>query len=755
MALCLHRESVLTQEETMVTDPETHELLEPLRAFLETLSEELTEQKFLPALRGEIGHLREVFDNLSQSQETLERIAHGVERLRDVFAPAGTRLLTSVKEMEQQLSQHMAQLQGFAGDALTSMKQTHEDMARSLRTGTGLVQESAPAEGQALKAVDVSLLQPLEAKTHEFYEATRHALDVEWERIHAALSEGLSNLQESEDQRLERLSTILREIASGMGTQIRAEVEAILAPLCTRVQAVAEPVAESGPKGKGGVKGKPEKTYGGDELRGALSGVEGRLTQKLAEFRANWGSDSSKLREAVTTITTRLAEETHAQEKRMQGTLEAVTHSFARLEELTHQTGAASANSVREVTEQHRKESAKHEAAQKALFEKLETRIASAQEAVRAAIDKTTRENAALTKHIEKDFQAVQETLHTSFQTSQAEFSALLERVSGVWSKQWGDKFGEITAKLGGLEELRKHFSQLSDAYTKDSQSRDKKSEALQAGFQQVADGLAQVRVAQEASPRVVKEAVHQNYNETQERLRQVIDAGYDRFLQQISSVAQTVERYANLLESLHKSDELALNSISSDCKSLLKVAREEFDYLRSSEEAMKKIFPLLEKKLERQLGEIGGVRRVADNLEKSSQALSDALKQARSSLGELLQEQNVQTAELAERTVQGFREVATALSQVRADIEKLQESALATLQRELMDFTASKFEFMEKSLSDHQTVFKSDLLARLNEERRERRRSTNWLVGFVAFGVFLQLLIYYITHGPLVHLLP
>ncbi|MBU1708186.1 hypothetical protein KKB28_09790, partial [bacterium] len=65
----------------MTKDPETHELLEPLRAFLESLTDDLTQEKFLPAFREEIAEVRQAFESLSQSQETLEQISHGIDRL--------------------------------------------------------------------------------------------------------------------------------------------------------------------------------------------------------------------------------------------------------------------------------------------------------------------------------------------------------------------------------------------------------------------------------------------------------------------------------------------------------------------------------------------------------------------------------------------------------------------------------------------------------------------------------------------------
>lgn len=479
------------------------------------------------------------------------------------------------------------------------------------------------------------------------------------------------------------------------------------------------------------------------------------MAQRLADFQVRCTKDWSRLQEAVGAVTARLAEEAAAQEKRAQESFAAVRQSFSRLEQLAIKAPQESEKLLRDIASQQKRELAQHVATEAAHHEKLEARIAAAQTATLAAIEKAHRENSDFSKRVEKAYQTIQETLQADFKASQAELEALLERFSREWNKQWTDKFHQITTTLSQLSEIRGQLAQLSEAHAKEAQARDAKAEALQVGFQKVSEGLSQVRAAQEAHPRILKEAVDHAYGETQERLRQVIDAGYDRFLQQISSVAQTVERYANLLESLHKSDELALGSISADCKSLLKLARDEFDYLRSSEEALKKIFPLLERRLERQLGEIGGVRRVADDLEKSLQAVGDTLKQARASLAELLQEQGVQTAELGQRMAAGFREVTNALGQVHADVELLQTSALTALQRELMDFTASKFEFMERALADHQSVVKSELLERLDEERKEWRKSTYWLFALVGFGLLLQLLIYYVTKGPLAPPLP
>lgn len=767
----------------MAFDPETKELLEPLRAFLETFTDELAQQKFIPAFQKEIAQVRGAFEDLSRSQETLEQIARGVDRLREVFAPAGTRLLEHVKELEQLLAKNVEQLHGYAREVLTNLQKTHEELEGSLRSDAEHIRESAEADREVLaRAVaDVEkrlarLTSPLpsahpgggpveegsQAGLRELFEAMRGELEEKWGQIHLTLEEGLAASQQPGKADLQRIADSVQEIASGIGPKVQREVETALAVLQGDVQAVAHKAAGARKKEKSGGEGRGQFPVAREDLRAELAAGIDPLGKKLAALREAYRGDLTEFQRPLTEILQKLTKEASVREKRSQQALAVVTESLGRLEKLTHEAREAAAmpkatlESFAETARQQKEEFKRHASGESEFFERVEAQIAHAQEAALAAAEKMQKENAACYRQIEEGLGALPETFTVSLEADRSEIEAFLNRLSGEWQERWTGGLGEVTAALGELEEsITQRLADIATTQASESQAQRETTQILTAEFDRVSSEVALVRSVHAAYPDNLKDAIKGGYAEAQERLGQVIDAGYDKFLQQISTVPQSLERYANLLESLHQSDELALNAIAADCRNILKLASKEFEELGRRHEVLKKIFPVLERRLERQLGEIGAVRRVADSLEKALQAVGKELRGAETSLSELLHSQSAQTADLAGRTAQGLAEVSKALEKVRADIEHLRRDALATLQHEITDLVTSKFEFMERALVDHHSALKSDLAAGLGQERHERGRGANWLFILVGFGIFLQLLIYYFTQGPLAPPLP
>jgi len=771
----LAADRAITTEEEMASEPETKELLEPLRAFLETFSDELAQQKFIPAFREEISQLRGAFEDLTRSQETLEQIAHGVDRLREVFAPAGTRLLERVKDLEQTLAQNVEQLQSYAGEVLANLQKTHEELEGSLRSEAGRVQESAEASREVLTqtVADVEkrladLRGPLasadtdrspeeqsrDANLQTLFEAMRGELEEKWERVHSLLQEGLAGTRQPSEEHLERIAETVREIASGIGPQVRQEIDAALSALQAHMQAVAEQTVDSGDsKKKGGAKGRAQAPTGRDELRAELATGLRPLAEKITDLHESYQADLAKAQQGLRPILLKLSQEASEREEKSEHAFASMAESLSRLEKLareTRESGAQSSpalQSLANLVGQHKDEFERYASNQSVFWEKFEAQIAHAHDSVLAASDRVQSENAARYQRIEDGLGALPEAFRASLQADRSEVEALLDRFSGEWKEQWTSNLSDMTARLGQLEEsITGQLADFSAAQASESQARQDAAQALTADFGRVSEEIAEIRSAQEASPGILKEAINSGYVETQQKLGRVIDAGYDKFIQQVATVPQNLERYANLLESLHQSDELSLNSIAADCKSILKVAGEEFDDLKQSYEAVKKVFVHIERKLERQYGEITGVQQVTDGLEKSIQTVGDNLREAHAWVTEFLHGQSAQTTDLAARSAKRFDEVAESVQNVREDIERLRQNVLAPLQREFTDFVTSKFEFMEKGLTDYHTGLKSNLSARLRQERHERRKSMIWLLMLVVVGIIMQLVIYYVT---------
>src|SRR5512142_1796840 len=121
------------------------ELLEPLQAFLQTFTQELTEQQFVPAFREELRRLVAAIENLQQSEESLQQIARGVDRLREVFAPAGTRMLENVKDLESLMRTNANDLRDRSSQVIKDLLSTHDQLEAALRNEAGLIQEQTSA----------------------------------------------------------------------------------------------------------------------------------------------------------------------------------------------------------------------------------------------------------------------------------------------------------------------------------------------------------------------------------------------------------------------------------------------------------------------------------------------------------------------------------------------------------------------------------------------------------------------------------
>lgn len=141
------------------------ELIEALQSFLESFTQDLTEQQFIPAFREELGRLVQTLDNLQQSEETLQQIAGGVERLRDLFAPAGKQMLDGVRNLEELMKENADHIRQGAEDVLKELTKTHGDLETSLRSEAKLMQEHSTAGREALARTTAEVEERLQTLT--------------------------------------------------------------------------------------------------------------------------------------------------------------------------------------------------------------------------------------------------------------------------------------------------------------------------------------------------------------------------------------------------------------------------------------------------------------------------------------------------------------------------------------------------------------------------------------------------------------
>lgn len=181
----------------MSAKPTSHsELIEPLQNFLEAFTQELTEQKFVPAFRDELKRLLGALESLQQSEDSLQQIARGVERLREVFAPAGTRLLENVKDLETVLRGQVDQIKEQTDGVLKDLFQTHEQLESALRSEAGLLKEQTAAGREALVRASADVEQRIGLLMSQMDTLTRR-LETEKTAIESAMPVATASLQSS------------------------------------------------------------------------------------------------------------------------------------------------------------------------------------------------------------------------------------------------------------------------------------------------------------------------------------------------------------------------------------------------------------------------------------------------------------------------------------------------------------------------------------------------------------------------------
>ncbi|MBU0691921.1 hypothetical protein KKH18_08910, partial [bacterium] len=126
------------------------DLIEPLREFLESFTQELTEQQFIPAFREELRRLLAALERIQESGDTLQQIATGVDKLREVFAPSGTRMLEGVKELEGLMRNNADGLKSQAEEVLADLLKTHNELENALRAEAGVLQEQTSVSKDTL-----------------------------------------------------------------------------------------------------------------------------------------------------------------------------------------------------------------------------------------------------------------------------------------------------------------------------------------------------------------------------------------------------------------------------------------------------------------------------------------------------------------------------------------------------------------------------------------------------------------------------
>lgn len=830
-----------------------HELVEPLQSFLQSFTQELTEQQFIPAFRDELRRLVSTIDNLQHSEESLQQIARGVDRLREVFAPAGTRLLEGVKDLETVMRSNANDLRDRSSQVMKDLLATHDQLEAALRNEAGVLQEQTSASRESLSrtVADVegrlqsltttieSLCRKMETEAAELVTAravespaspqasvqqvpmtvtlpeelqdllrrTEATVQTELQRQRAELLSALKQNSSQSDERVQQLDRLVEQALSSVGPRVHEEMDQALEQLREQLQSFvpALPPTVETPNSTA-ASGVAQISH--DEISGTLAASEKRVLNELSTLRKTLKSEQVAAEKAIKDLAKEYEEAARRQiadvneNSRQLAESLAALHNFAEAMQHDEQATCEQMTMLRAamdaVTTSHREQDQRHiqetqeaaellraqsqQLAQRAdeerqILTQLAAAMGRAEQAATTGTERAHSESRMLREKIDtalKDLAErmqrdtatetgrVQDTLRQLAQAWQGELSSLREdisRISAESSETLADKLSKIQAQVTDAQraeqtssrdlhtELGRVATTLDDKVGNLQTATESFTEEMQTHVKAVANEVAKQRASQEQALAVLKEAIRANYDENAARLREVVEGGYDTFAKQVATIPQSLERYTHLIQSLHQGDQLALQAISSDTKNIIGLATEKFELLVADGTAMKKFFPLLDRKLEKHSQEIEAVRKAQSKQDKELAELRQGVGHAQDSTEKHVQQLKKDVQGLQQHTETRFTTTQAALSQTQTSLDALKEQDLPAFRREFATLLSTKFDLMETSVRDRQEAMRGELLQRLERDRRRNSR-VYLLLGLLAtLAVAVQVSLYFLNH--------
>lgn len=835
------------------------ELVEPLRQFLETFTQELTEQQFIPAFRGELGKLAEGLDNIQQSGETLQQIAKGVDRLREVFAPAGTRMLEGVKEIELQMRAGGDQMRARAEEVLGQLAATHKELDQALRTEAGLLGEQTSTSRETLNRIsgeideqlrgfsskldnlcrkaeqEINQLSQLSARAieqqttpssapsetaqvqtvaftgtaelAELMSRTETTVTEELSRHTQQLRELLSSNTRDHNDRLARIDKTIDDALRAVAPKVQSELDAALARLRDQMDAIVRLERE-------GIQQQREQQQQHEEhaqpapavdpsvFVSALSGIENRVLREFDELRKSSVNELSEIQKSLSDFALDLADITEKQTERVQNEQQSVKELLVRLERLSKERSTTLANITKQVGEnkqqfdqlitqsaqstnqvvQHFSASLEqinsqstqlHQLADSAdaWFSKLTTLLGHTEEQVGRLLDQHNNESRVTRERIEAgvvelrgrydgrfdqllqrseeiasklgtDFHGHLETLRHEVDNSMQQMGEVLKSDLQRYDTLLRDQNKQQEATTHGLTAEVSRAANLIDEKLSGFESKREENErftrAIESHVKVVATEVSALRSKQQETLEVLKEAIRANYDDNATRLKEVIDGAYDQFLEQIRTVPQALDRYAKFVETMHQSNQLALQGISGDTSNILTVAQE----IKSEAETQKKFFPLLNKMMEKHSQMLEAVRRSQSDHDKNFAQVSKTGKDTHDDLaksltdvkGELRRIEGAEQAKLTELTQMHMT--------TYSELENLQRNDLPAFRREVIQLVQSKFEFIENTQAERQSAMRAEMMGRLEAQEQASKQHFKKLFMLVAGAALLQIVL-------------
>jgi len=820
------------------------ELVEPLREFLESFTQELTEQQFIPAFREEVRLLLAATDRIQESGDTLQQIAAGVERMREVFAPSGTRMLEGVKELEALMKANADDLKVQAETVLGDLLKTHGELEEALRKEAGVLNEQTSVGRETLNRTATEIEERLGALTEkidglcrktetevsqlsglgekiaegavapaptptaatapaetaarveitedlqELFSRTESVVAEELSRYQAEVRETLKSSTKENSERLARVDKTIEEALKSVGPRVQEELDSALERLRDQIQTLASVEAEVR---RGQEEGESKADAVSDaSFKAALSSSENRLLKELAEVRKAGNGRLSATEKAITDLAMDLSDVTEKHTERLFNESVAIKDSLARMDRairdsissddkiqkqiqdsLSRIDGIASAqqsqseNSYQQSDETRaliHEQSAAHQksaAENREQLERLHQALSRAEETVAQNSQALIDDSRMQREQIETDLEQLHEKISSRLDDTEARYLEALGKLADDWTETLRALHGEIDTKiqtaadqitrhnreLGGelqeraqraetiqrdlADEVKRSESAMGERFEALQETTEKFTGAMESHVKAVSGEVGRLRSKQEQQLEVLKEAIRANYDDNAERLRETIEAAYDKFLNQVRTIPQALERYSKFIESLHQNDRLALEQIQSEMGNVLRMQTEKFELLESTTGGMKKVFPLMDKKLEKQGQILEAMRRSQIAADKDLDGLKKGLAESRQETLNFAGDVKGEMKAVENRTNQRFQEHADMLANTFEQLERLQQTDLPSFRQELKNLLVSKFEFIESTQNDQHTAWRSDLMKKLESERKTSR-STSLLLGLL-----------------------
>jgi hypothetical protein len=846
----------------MSAKPTSHlELIEPLQSFLESFTQELTEQQFIPAFRDELKRLLSTLENLQESENALQQIARGVDRLREVFAPAGNRLLESVKDLETLMHSNADDLRNRANDILKDLQQTHEQLEGNLRSEAGLLQEQTTASREALSRTVAEIEERLSGLTtrvenlcrkleeesavltagiarepsaeytpapvtvaapsnitvelpddlRELITRSEQSVKQELERYQQEFTAALREGRSDDGDRIAKLDHKIAETLADIGPRVHEELDTavarlrdqiqtlILAEVETRPAAPAQPVSDSHPS-------EATSAAVSADIAAALTASETRLMRELSTLRKSQKDDqggservlkelAQGLEDAAERFSARAAEESNA----VKESLTTLQRFFTVLKDTQQkdrdQYAVTSANLdslVKAQREhQHFNEEEFHgirtrlETQNRALEQKVEedrqlltqlsAALARTEQAATSATELALSDSRGQRDKIESGLKDLRERLERGMTAETERSQETLRFIAEAWTealealrdfiqKAIASRTDSIGSRLEGLEskileigqtrttgqkelstEIRKAGSMFEERIEALKTNTESFTGAVENHVKAVSSEVSALRAKQEQSLAVLKEAIRANYDDNAVRLKEVIESAYDNFLKSSASIPQQLERYSHLIESLHQGDQLALKAIASDTQNVLNLSTDKFELILSDSTAMKKFFPLLDKRLEKQSGEMDAARKAQLRQDNDIREIRAAVNGTRERQEEQLEELKADLVKIQSQSDVRFDSVQEDITGLSSSLTSLTDDQMPNFRRDLATLLTSKFEFIENTLQQRQDNVRKEIFDRLDRDKEATKKAITTVTVLAALSVAVQVIFHFV----------